>query len=101
MVTAHLVPAADVPDQLENPVAGVGVEAGGRGKELGVCEVHVIQPAHGQRPQLRVQLLHLAPAQQVGQLVRPQSLLGVEAGGHQRQAQRQVPTADSDSQLQP
>ena len=65
MVTAHLVPAADVPDQLEHPVAGVGVEAGGRGEELGVCEVHVIQPAHGQRPQLRVQLLHLRPVAQL------------------------------------
>ena len=59
MVTAHLVPAADVPDQLEDPVAGVLLQAGGRGEELGVGEVHVIQPAHGQRPQLRVQLLHL------------------------------------------
>ena len=65
MVTAHLVPAADVPDQLEHPVAGVGVEAGGRGEELGVGEVHVIQPAHGQRPQLRVQLLHLRPVAQL------------------------------------
>ena len=69
MVTAHLVPAADVPDQLEQPGPGVGVEAGGRREELGVGEVQVVQPAHRQRPQLRVQLLHLRPVAQLALVI--------------------------------
>ena len=65
-------------------------ETQGQTKELNIVQVHGVQPHHVERPQLGVELVHLALPQQGGQLGAPEEGGREHGAGHQAGHQVQV-----------